>query len=331
MIYLAPMQGYTEAEFRLAWAMFFSGIDVAVSPFIPLSEGIVFRAKHLNDIMPGRNQKLAVVPQVLGNNSEQIIRLARRIADLGYETINWNLGCPKISVAKKQRGSGLLPFPNKIRSILDQVIPNIPVQLSIKTRLGFQSPDEFYELLPVYNDYPLQSLIIHPRIGSQMYEGNLFLEVLDQTINLVKHTIVFSGDISNIRSFEALRKRYPTIEHWMLGRGVLVNPFLPEIILEGSQHLDEATIRHKQYYFAEELYCGLKDKLRNEHTVLNKLKDYWSYFARWFTGEQQVFDTLSRLHSLKEFIHVSNIVLRNNPLASFETRIAKPVGKGIQV
>ncbi len=97
------MQGYTEAEFRLAWAIFFSGIDVAVSPFIPLSEGIVFRAKLLNDIMPGRNQKLAVVPQVLGNNSEQIIRLARRIADLGYETINWNLGCPKISVAKKQR------------------------------------------------------------------------------------------------------------------------------------------------------------------------------------------------------------------------------------
>jgi len=103
MIYLAPLQGYTEVEFRLAWSAFFTGIDVAVSPFIPLSESLVFKPKHLRDVIPEQNTRLPVIPQVLGNEPGKFVRLAQQLADLGYETLNWNLGLPQASGSQKKK------------------------------------------------------------------------------------------------------------------------------------------------------------------------------------------------------------------------------------
>lgn len=325
MIYLAPLQGYTEVEFRIAWSAFFTGIDVAVSPFIPLSESLVFKARHLRDVMPDQNSRIPVMPQVLGNEPSKFIKLSYRLADLGYDTINWNLGCPKSSVARKQRGAGLLPFPEKLRQILDKIVPQLPVQLSIKTRLGYQSPDEFYELARVYNDYPLESLMIHPRIGVQMYDGEMHLGLLDQVINEIKHPVVFSGDIVSKSVFQDFSKRFPTIKHWMLGRGVLVNPFLPEILTKGADHLNEEAIRRRQYNFADDLYCELKEKYKRERAILNKLKDYWSYFSRWFENENAIFNHLSHIRTLPEFISSARNYLSEQPLSSFEGRIGRPV------
>lgn len=325
MIYLAPLQGYTEVEFRLAWSAFFTGIDVAVSPFIPLSESLVFKPKHLRDVIPEQNNRLPVIPQVLGNETGKFIRLAQQLADLGYEKLNWNLGCPKRQVARKKRGSGLLPYPELLKELLDKIIPQLPLQLSIKTRLGYEKPDEFYALVNVFNQYPLESLTIHPRIGVQMYEGEMHLDVLDQVIGEINHRVIFSGDIVNTNVFETLKNRYPSINDWMLGRGVLINPFLPEILTKSAGHLTDENIRSRQYNFVDELYCELKEKYKRDRTILNKLKDYWSYFSRWFINDKDIFTHLSRTRSIEEFVPAAKHYLREQQLSPLETRIGRPV------
>lgn len=325
MIYLAPLQGYTEVEFRLAWSAFFTGIDVAVSPFIPLSESLVFKPKHLRDVIPEQNNRLPVIPQVLGNETGKFIRLAQQLADLGYEKLNWNLGCPKRQVARKKRGSGLLPYPELLKELLDKIIPQLPLQLSIKTRLGYEKPDEFYALVNVFNQYPLESLTIHPRIGVQMYEGEMHLDVLDQVIGEINHRVIFSGDIVNTNVFETLKNRYPSINDWMLGRGVLINPFLPEILTKSAGHLTDENIRSRQYNFVDELYCELKEKYKRDRTILNKLKDYWSYFSRWFINDKDIFTHLSRTRSIEEFVPAAKHYLREQQLSPLDTRIGRPV------
>jgi tRNA-dihydrouridine synthase B len=325
MIYLAPLQGYTEAPFRLAWSAFFSGIDMAVSPFIPLSENLVFRSKHLRDVLPEKNGRMKTIPQVLGNETGRFIALAHRLAEMGYSEINWNLGCPKAQVARKKRGSGLLSHPDILRKLLDKLVPHLPIQLSIKTRLGYQSPDDFFALIKIYNDYPLACLMIHPRIGRQMYEGEMHLGILDQTIGQIRHRVVFSGDIVNIEGYENLKERYPVIGDWMLGRGVLTNPFLPEMLIKGSGHLTEEIIREKQYNFVDELFCELKVSFKHEGAILNKLKDYFSYFSRWFINEKEVFTHLSRLHTLDEFMPAAKNYLLNQQLAPLYERNGRPV------
>ncbi len=325
MFYLAPLQGYTEIPFRLAWSAFFSGIDTAVSPFIPLSENLVFKSKHLRDVLPEQNGRMSVIPQVLGNETGRFIALAHRLADMGYTEINWNLGCPKPQVARKKRGSGLLSHPDVLRKLLDKLIPHLPMQLSIKTRLGYQSHKEFFVLIKIFNDYPLACLMIHPRIGRQMYEGEMHLATLDQVIGEIKHRIVFSGDIVNVEIFNKMKERYPVINDWMLGRGLLTNPFLPEILIKGSGHLTEEIIREKQFNFVDELFCELKVSFKHDRSILNKMKDYFSYFSRWFVNEKEMFTHLSRLRTLEEFMPAAKNYLQNQQLAPLNERIGRPV------
>jgi len=324
-LYLAPLQGYTEIEFRRAWSQFFTGTDVAVSPFIPLAESFRFRSTHLHDVLPNQNTRIPVIPQVLGIDPKKFLFLATRLEDLGYETLNWNLGCPKKTVARKKRGSGLLPYPDQLRKILEELIPKLPLRLSIKTRLGYNSPDEFYKLIEVYNDFPLESLMIHPRIGTQMYEGEMHLNLLDETIGEIKQKIVFSGDISDYETYETLKNRYPKIDEWMLGRGVLTNPFLPGWIKTSKLPSDENQIRQTLYHLHEELNCDLRDKMKRERPHLNKMKDFWSYFARWFEKDEAIFATLARLDSIEDFLEYIKKIFNEYPMSNPEGRSSRQI------
>lgn len=317
---MAPLQGFTEAEFRRAWSRHFSGIHQMMSPFIALAEGSRFRQQHLREVLPEANAGLSVIPQVLGNDARKFVLLAHRLQELGYTTVNWNLGCPKPSVARKKRGSGLLPFPDLLRQLLDEIVPALPIRLSIKTRLGYHNPDEFFDLVEAYNDYPLQSLVIHPRIGVQMYEGEMYLETLDAAIGKLKHNWIFSGDITCRESYIALRKRYPTATGWMLGRGLLANPFLAEQISLAATPPPSETHREILIEFYYDLMQELMDKGRSSLAQLGKKKDYWWYFARWFTDADQLFHRLSHLNDPHAFDAEVKIIFSRQPLAPFESR-----------
>jgi tRNA-dihydrouridine synthase B len=317
---LAPLQGYTEKSFRSAWASVFAGIEYAVSPFIPLAEGSRYKLAHVRDVLPENNISIPVVPQILGNDPEKFVVLSHLLQDLGFETVNWNLGCPKRSIAAKKRGSGILPYPDLLRQILDRLIPKLSLTLSIKTRLGYQNPEEFYSLINVYNDFPLQSLIIHPRTGVQEYEGNMQLAILRETITEIKHPIIFSGDITDKASFGQISTLFPEINHWMLGRGILANPFLPEILLKRVQLNDENQIRQRLLHFNNELFFQISGNIGKEKFILNKMKDFWSYFALWFANSREIFTSLAHQNDLKFFMEKTNILITEAGLSSFEGR-----------
>jgi tRNA-dihydrouridine synthase len=319
MIIMAPLQGFTEAEFRRAWSRHFTGIHQMISPFIALAEGSRFRQQHLRDVLPEANPGLTIIPQVLGNDPQKFVVLAHRLQELGYTTVNWNLGCPKPTVARKKRGSGLLPFPDLLRQLLDEIIPALPIALSIKTRLGYHHPEEFGKLTEVFNDYPLQSLIIHPRIGMQMYDGAMHLKTLDAAIGILRHPWVFNGDITDRNSFVALRKRFPTASGWMLGRGLLANPFLAEQLYLPATPVSGESHREKLVSFYNDLMQELADKGRSPHSQLGKKKDYWWYFVRWFLGSGQLFDRLSHLTDPKAFDAEAGRILARQSLAPFST------------
>jgi len=228
-LYLAPIRGITDAIYRQTFMRYFGGFDCAVAPFLTTFHGATIKATHLTDLLPENNTLLPVIPQILSKNPDNFIGVAQELYDLGYGTVNWNLGCPYPRVAKKKRGSGLLPFPEEIQTFLDK-IKIIPNSLSIKLRIGRRNPDEIFDLLPIFNTFPLTEIIIHPRTGEQMYNGSVDLDVFAQCLEKSDHPIVYNGDINDIKTFRALEERFPQIKRWMIGRGALADPFLPEEI-----------------------------------------------------------------------------------------------------
>jgi tRNA-dihydrouridine synthase len=289
---LAPLKGFTDAVFRSAFARHFDGFDAAVAPFVSTVRGGRVKASLLGGLLPEKNQNLPVIPQVLGNSAADFIPLARTLVDMGYGEINWNLGCPFPMVAKKGRGSGLLPQPDRIAAFLDRVVPAVGCCLSVKLRLGRRDPDEIFAVLEVLNRYPLSEIIIHPRTGTQMYAGAPDLDRFEKCADASAHPAVYNGDINTRDDFSRLAARFPRTRKWMIGRGALVDPFLPGTILQGK---DDVSGRIKKFRrFHDDLVEGYRSRLSGEAHLLDRLKGFWKYFGLSFDNGRGVAKAVHR-------------------------------------
>jgi len=299
-LYLAPLQGYTEFLFRNAYARHFGGIDNAIAPFLPSGLGVTVKHRRIRDLWKENNGQIPVTPQILGKSSPEIVPVAKYLFDYGYDTLNINMGCPIPSIRSKMRGSGILAYPDMVEMLLEKLFNDLQNKLSLKIRLGNESAEEVKELIPIINQFPIKELIIHPRIGTQMYEGMVDLDSFSWCVENAKAPIVYSGDIFDLATFRRLRNQFPSISRWMIGRGLLFSPFLPEIIKKN----DCGWVKNELHRFwdfhddLEEQILTFRDRPNNQ---LNKLKEYWRYFSQAFQDSETHFYRISRTTDLNSF------------------------------
>jgi tRNA-dihydrouridine synthase len=301
-LYLAPLRGFTDYIYRNTFTRHFDGFDGAVTPFIPTLKAKGIRSSHLKDLLTENNTAMPLVPQIIGNDPEDFISLARRLFDLGYPIVNWNLGCPFPMVAKKQRGSGLLPYPEKIAAFLEKTIAAIPNRMSIKARLGRKQADEILKLMPIFNQYPLKEIVIHPRIAKQMYTGKPDLETFEKCLKLSAHPIVYNGDINDLETFKELAERFESVDGWMIGRGAVVNPFLPAIIKSGQDDFSDKVEKFRKFY--EDLFEQYQGVLSGPGHLLARMKGFWTYFSRSFKDGHKICKKIHRTHKLHRYLEI---------------------------
>lgn len=300
-LYLAPLRGITDVLFRNVFVRHFGGFDRAVAPFLNPQQNPSKKTKILADLFPEDNRQLAVVPQLLNNNATEFLDLARRLEDLGYTSLNWNLGCPVPMVANKGRGSGLLPHPEEIIELLDEVVPRLTATLSIKMRLGYYENRESFALLPRLNDYPLEEIIIHPRLGKQMYKGKTDPEGFAECLALTSHRVVYNGDITSVSIYTDLAERFPAISRWMIGRGVLANPFLAEE-MKGHIETDAAKRVQRIRAFHDDLMEGYRRKLSGPGHLLGKMKQLWLYLYLSFPGKDKILKKIKKSNTEQQLL-----------------------------
>lgn len=299
-LYLAPLQGYTEFIFRNAYFKHFSGFDKAIAPFIPSGLGNTIKHARIKDLWIENNQYFEVEPQILGKSAPEIIPVAKYLYDYGYKTLNINMGCPIPAIRAKMRGAGILAYPEMVEMLLEKLFYELKNSISLKIRIGNESENDIYELLPLINQFPIKELIIHPRIGSQMYEGSVNLEIFSWCVANAKAPIVYSGDIFDLATFQNLQNKFPEVTGWMLGRGVLFSPFLPEILKKNETGWVTNEI-NRFWDFHQELLTQIltyRDRPKNQ---LNKLKEYWRYFSQAFHDSEKHFFSISRVDNFVEF------------------------------
>lgn len=305
VLWLAPMLGFTEQVFRNTYIKYFKGFDTAIAPFTTLTEGKKVKYSHFKDLYPEKNQALKTIPQVIGNKADQFVLMNKHLLKLGYQEVNWNLGCPAPMVARRKRGSGMLPFPEMIDSILDSIFNNPHPEISVKIRLGYESPLEIESLIPILNNYPLQFVCIHPRIGVQLYDGKVDLETFENILPKINHKIIYSGDIFSVEDFERIKSRFPNINEFMLGRGVFMDPFLTEKITGNYSYTDDSEKTHFED-FAMELFRNIISNSTFELNALNKTKEYWVHYSKLFVNAKAVFDRIKVCHNA---IEMENILM----------------------
>lgn len=280
--YLAPMEGITGHIYRNAYEKYFGNIDKYFTPFIVPNESRSLKTKELRDVLPENNEGMNIVPQILTNDSAGFIVTARKLQQLGYNEINLNLGCPAGTVVSKGRGSGFLAKRDELDKFLEEIYKIDDMKISIKTRLGRDDYEEFYELIKIYNKYPLEELIIHPRTRQDFYGNTPNLEVFKDAITLSKASVCYNGDIFTKGDYENIVKTFPEIDKVMLGRGILANPGLMNEI-NGSEIMDKKILRD----FHDELFNGYRELLKEDKNAMYRMKELWGYMIYMFSDNKK--------------------------------------------
>lgn len=312
MIILAPMQGLTELMFRKTYEQCFPGaIDLAVSPFLSLTHGNLADAwKKIDDVIPADNVgSIPVIPQILGKEPLEFIDLANRLYEVGYTEINWNIGCPMRRVTAKHRGSGILPYPDEVESILSQIVPKMKAKLSVKMRLGLNDIEEIFNLIPILNSYPLANVTIHPRTGRQQYGGQVDLDTFERAYKLIKHPVIFNGDICTLANYRNLCQRFPDIEDYMIGRGVLYDPLLPLKIKGIIDENDKDASIQAAHKFINALLAAIDNRPVPTESKVRKIKEYWCLLRKSLPITEQQSLTVLHAKTLPETLEQVNIIL----------------------
>lgn len=254
---------------------------------------LIIKPGYQKDLSPKNNQKMNIIPQIMTNKAEEFLYVVDYIKGLGYSELNWNLGCPYPMVTNKCLGSGLISSPDRIDAILDKVYADSDITISMKMRMGYENSSEILSAFTVLDKYPLKNIGIHARIGKQLYKGGVDLDSFEKCISATKHKLYYNGDITSVEIFRDLQNRFPQIDHWMIGRGLIADPFLPAMIKSDTVLYPENKIEVFSK-FHDRLYSEYEQKLTGEKAVIFKMLSYWKYFANLFPNPTRIIKKIKK-------------------------------------
>ena len=295
--YFAPLEGISGYIYRNAYEKFFpNNIDKYFTPFIVPNQSKSLKTKEFRDVLPENNNGLNIIPQILTNNSEGFIATCKKLKQLGYDEVNLNLGCPSGTVVSKFRGSGFLGKREELDNFLDEIFKIQDMKISIKTRLGVDSADEFYEIMKIYDKYPMEELIIHPRTRQDFYGNKPNMEMFKDALKSSKNTICYNGDIFSVKDYEKFIEECPSVDRIMIGRGSLANPGLINEI-KGKGVVDKNILKE----FHDEVCMGYKEILSGDINVLFRMKELCSYMIGMFEDSEKVAKKIKKERMLSEY------------------------------
>ena len=290
-VLFAPLQGYTTGIYRKAHAEIFGGVDAYYAPFLRMENGHP-RERDLRDLDcdidgdSGSGRDLSAgaktVPQIIANSVDEFRTLADAIVQKGFTEIDFNMGCPFPMQVSRHRGAGLLSDAQTVKAIMDEIArltANGSVKFSVKMRLGQDSPDEAFALLPILNDAPLAHITLHPRLGRQQYKGAIDFTAFVRFYEECRHPLVYNGDITSVGQIRKMESAYPKLAGIMIGRGLLARPSLAA---EYKAAADASTISERDLLgkileMHGRLYEHARSTYQGDSQILSHIKSFWEY------------------------------------------------------
>lgn len=309
-LYFAPLDGVTGFIYRNAFADFFGGPDKYFAPFISPCHNPKLKGREIKDLLPENNsKKVRLVPQIMANNAEYFIKGARQVQQMGYEEVNLNAGCPSGTVVPKGRGAGFLKDTYQMKKFFDEVFSRLDMKISVKTRIGLLEASEFEEIMEVYNQFPFEEVIVHPRTRVQLYNGEPDMEVFDYAYKVSKNNLCYNGNIFTIKDYENICDTYH-IHSVMLGRGLLRNPNLAnEIIMKSLSGENSENESDSGKGISKETLRTFHDRLYNDFTVemssdkhlLNKMIEMWNYLSFMTTDQHKCAKMIRKAQNVHKY------------------------------
>lgn len=305
----APLDGITRSVFRRVWARRFGGADRIFVPFFSPTHQHVITPRDLREITREGAEDLPLVPQVMSCLAPDFLWAAEVLGDMGYPEVNLNLGCPSGTVTAKGKGSGFLARPEDLDAFFDQVFSQVRLPVSVKTRLGYQTPEEFPRLLEIFNRYPIACLTIHARVRPEKYKGPLHLDVFEAALRESRNPVCYNGDLQTVDGVREIECRFPAAEAVMIGRGGVADPALFRKLRGGS-----AATREELQSFTQELYQEYQVFYGQVGTAAQRMREVWFYLIHLFEDADRLNRPMRRFRTPGEYEAAEAAIFRELPL-----------------
>lgn len=302
--YFAPMEGLTDSIYRREHHRFFGGVDRYYMPFFSPTIHRALTSREIRELPKAESEAFTAVPQVLTKDPGDFLWAAEVIRDLGYGEINLNIGCPSGTVVAKGKGSGMLRDLDELARFFDSVFSDSPLPISVKTRIGLENPAEFVVILELYNQYPMQELIIHPRVRKQFYDGQVHREWFAYAMEHSRNPLCFNGDIRTSSETDALQAQYPGLNAVMIGRGLVADPGM----LSGGT--DIAVLEA----FLNALMDSYETEFASCRNALFRMKENWAHLHDHFEGSDRLWKKMRKTTDGAEFRRLSAELLHTCPM-----------------
>jgi nifR3 family TIM-barrel protein len=280
---LAPMQDVTDHAF---WKLItrYGGADVYFTEYFRVTEVSRLDRQILRSITENPTGRPAIA-QMIGNDVPALVRTARELQQHPVAAIDLNLGCPAPVVYRKCAGGGLLRDPARVDRILGALREAVTIPFTVKTRIGFDSPAVFDELLPIFQRHSLDLLTVHARTVAEMYRSEVHYEYIARAAAEMACPVLANGNIDSAESALSVLKGTGA-RGLMIGRGAIRNPWIFDQIRQlrrgesvlhpsGREILDYV----KALYF-ETWPSGITEKLQ-----VQKMKKYLNFLGVGVGGD----------------------------------------------
>jgi len=303
--YFAPLEGLTDSIYRRLHHRYFPGVDRYYTPFFSPTVHRALTPKEQRELPPADSLDFCVIPQILTKNAEDFLWMANQCKDLGYREVNLNLGCPSGTVTAKGKGAGMLRDLDALDAFLDAIYSHAPLDISIKTRLGFTGADSFPALVAIFNRYPVKELTVHPRVRSAFYDGNVDMDAFHYAVENSQCPVCYNGNLCNREQIDVIQRDFPSVGAVMLGRGLVGDPgmFTPGgTTAQALQEFYDALLEEYMVSFG------------GARNAMFRLKENWHYLICKFDGGEKHWKRLRKTTDINEYKIITREIFSTLPL-----------------
>jgi tRNA-dihydrouridine synthase len=299
---LAPMQDVTTLEFWRVIARY-GGPDVYWTEYFRVHVSSRLEKWILKSITENQTGR-PVVAQLIGNDIPALVRTAVELQEYPIAAIDLNLGCPAPVVYRKCAGGGLLRDPDRIDSILGSLRQAISIPFTVKTRLGFQSPEEFDALLPMFARHRIDLLTVHGRTVAQMYRPGVRYDLIGRAVRELPFPVLANGNVySADHALELVRST--GVAGLMIGRGAIRNPWLFDQV---RQRLRGEPLRlptgREVLAYVRELWEAEVTPLASDAAQVQRLKKFMNFIGEGVLTAEKFLYEIRRVSTRGDFFRV---------------------------
>ena len=295
---LAPMAGVTNQPFRIICKQFGCGM---VCTEMASSKAIFYNDQKTKRLLNVEGEKRPISVQIFGSEEESMGYAAKYVSEFA-DIVDINMGCPAPKVVKNGDGSKLLLDLEKAKRIMQVVVQNSKVPVSLKIRKGWDNNNIVaVQVAKIAEEVGISAITVHGRTRSEFYSGKADWDIIKEIKKTVSIPVIGNGDVIDGKTaLEMFEKT--NVDGIMIGRGVFGNPWIfreIEYFLKTGKELEKPTNEEKLDIMKRHIELAVEEK---GDVAIRELRKHIAWYTKNMKNSSEFRNKINTIETKQDML-----------------------------